>query len=529
MWIPTLAPTQYKRTNPYDYVMINTEVNTRSGDGTQTSSSNESPKSMPVPPPQMNKEREEMIERLKRWEASESASTPPSPSNDRNPTLPVIAAILVSFSHILISSMRNLAERALRVKTRLRQWMQKPQGRRISRVASIVLLLALLAGGIALLITYLPASTATVTITPMSKRVTRVHTITLNILGTEDLGVGWIRGRGISYTTQEQSQTVPGTGKKHLDATQATGTVVISQIHISSQSHNNSWISESTISANDGTKITISGFTATDGGSLTVNAKASSTGKGGNIPAYAIDGKYDIYQESYYCIIPNPLTGSCNDFIGTAYVQNPSAFTGGWDAGEYAYIRQGDIDGVVNALSAQLTPDARQQVQQQLQSEEQFVPDFTCNEITETDHKSDEIADYVTVKVKVKCTGYAYKPKDVIPAAINAYKASTVTQLGASYQLSGAVTTGEPRPSSGLSFEVLTDGIWVFQISGAQQQEIAQSIAGRSQRDATDHLLQHKGIKSVVLTTAGSIGTALPTSPGNIKVIIVPISGLTSG
>jgi hypothetical protein len=138
-----------------------------------------------------------------------------------------------------------------------------------------------------------------------------------------------------------------------------------------------------------------------------------------------------------------------------------------------------------------------------------------------------DMTDFVTVTVQVTCSGIAYNKQDLLTAAINAQKADVITRYGTGYQPSGNITTGVPRLSTSskigsATYEVPTDGIWVFQITKAQQQELARSITGHSQQDATNQILQRKGIKSVVITTTGT-GTALPTSPANIKFTIIHI------
>ncbi len=445
-----------------------------------------------------------------------------NPDDPRSSIYAFLSIFYSSFEQSTISDNRKFSvdsqfeHRAPPVKAGWKQWMQKPRSRRnyIVTGASILLLLVLLAGSMTLLILYLPAKAATVTITPMSKRITHTYPITLV---TGNPTGGQIKEHVISYTTPSQSQTVPVTGKH--PATQAQGQVVISQIHLFNASDNNSPIEASDVPANDGTMITVGTFTATEGGTVKVNANATKAGVTGNIYAYNINDTYGIFRFK------------TDIQIGTAYVQNPSAFTGGQDA--YTFVQQQDIDAVVNPLSAQLTPNARQQALQELQSSEQLVRDITCTNSVNTDHKVQETADSVTVTVQVTCSGIAYNKQDLLTAAINAQKAAAITQLGTRYQLLGDIMTGVPSldtssKDGSVVYKVPTDGIWLFQIDGVLEQEMARSIAGRSQRDATDLLLQSKGIKSVVITTTGSIGTALPTSPGDIKFTIVPSPGLTS-
>ena len=399
----------------------------------------------------------------------------------------------------------------------LKQWQPKPPSRRIYIIASIVLLLVLLIGGTAFLVNSLPANTATVTITPQSERITHTYAISLV---TGNPTTGQVKEHAISYTTPSQSQTVPATGQIHHDATKAQGQVEVSQIHLFNSSDNNSSVGPSNILANDGTVITIDAFTATEGGSLTVNASAAAGGQAGNISPLDINGL-------------DSISNTQGTQIGFAYIQNTNAFTGGQDASDSKYVQQQDIDGAANPLAAQLTPTAQQQAQQQLQPSEQLVQDITCSNTVNTDHQAQDTADTVTVTVQVTCTGIAYNPQDLLTAAINAQKADETTRHVTTYQLSGAITTGTPQLSTSsqsdpVIYQVPTDGIWVFQIDKTQQQELAQSIAGRSQQDATNQLLQNKGIKSVVITTTGNPGSPLPTSPDNIKFTIVPIPGLTS-
>jgi len=68
---------------------------------------------------------------------------------------------------------------------------------------------------------------------------------------------------------------------------------------------------------------------------------------------------------------------------------------------------------------------------------------------------------------------------------------------------------------------IVGDGIWVFQYDLAQKRQIAQLIAGRSQINATNLLLEHKDIHQVVIHTNGGLGSALPTSPRNIRIILI--------
>jgi len=399
--------------------------------------------------------------------------------------------------------------------TTLKRWIRRPMERRGSRIASIVLLMILLAGILALLVNFLPASTATVTITPMSEQINHVYNIKLV---TDTPQAGQASQYTISYTTPPQSKKVNVTGKGHRDAIQAHGKVVVSQIHLFNAGDNTIGISN--IKAADGTEITVDGFTATEGGSVTVNGEATSGGQGGNIAAYDLNGLYSINRFTAPGV-PGPE-------IGSAYVQNPNSFTGGADAADYTYVQQQDIDGAADTLTTQLTPDAQTHTQQKLQPDEEILSNITCNNDVKADHNVQDTAGTVTATVKVTCTGPVYKPKEVFEAAINLQKVDQFTRHSGRYQPSGDITTGQleiiaSSDGSSYSLEVPAKGLWVFQLDQATQQDIARAIAGKSQHDATDQLLSRQGIKNVTISTAGGIGSALPSSPENIKIVIVHI------
>lgn len=206
-------------------------------------------------------------------------------------------------------------------------------------------------------------------------------------------------------TQQEQSQTVPTTGVPV--ALQAQGEVVVSQMHLFQSRDNASQIGSSDVSSNNGTKITIDSFIATEGATLTVNAKASVGGQDGNIPANNIDEDVEIFEYSQFDTM-HLLPGRA---IGTAHIQNPSAFTGGMDAGKFKFVTEEDIDQAANSLSDQLIPSTRQNIQQQLQFGEQFIKDIRCSKIVNTDHQPYHDADFVTITVKVECSSIASKKR----------------------------------------------------------------------------------------------------------------------
>jgi len=111
------------------------------------------------------------------------------------------------------------------------------------------------------------------------------------------------------------------------------------------------------------------------------------------------------------------------------------------------------------------------------------------------------------------------------------FKTDTASQLGAHYARAGDVLTSSPlvQPTSdknSIPFSVNAQGVWVYQFSDAQKQEIARLIAGKPLADAQALLQKQTGVKKVNVTTADGWGTALPTSLNDIKFIMVSVPGL---
>ena len=146
-------------------------------------------------------------------------------------------------------------------------------------------------------------------------------------------------------------------------------------------------------------------------------------------------------------------------------------------------------------------------------------------------HKANDRVGNVTVVVSVTGKAEVYKPQEVQAMAVQLHKIDTATRLGADYVLAGDVVAAPPVVQSTLdngnvSFLVKTEGVWVYHFSDAQLQSMAKAIAGKTQTDAMTLLAKQKGVQKNSLTTSGGWGTALPTTPGDIKFKVVNVPGL---
>ncbi len=384
--------------------------------------------------------------------------------------------------------------------------------RRLVAFVLVALVVLLIIGSLPFLVPYLlgiiPASAATVTITPASKHLDKTYTV-LAVTGTPDSTQTQVQARIISYTTPTKSMTVNATGTQHQDATAATGQVTITA---------NQGTVPATfllIQSSSGVNVTVNVSQPVSSGSATFSATADNTGQSGNIPAYSIN--------HYYNLVSNPSI--------IFYAQNTQGFTGGQDAQNVTFVQQSDIDNVTNSLQTQLMSSAQAVVQNQIHANEQKVQDIQCTPRVKSNHQANDKAANVTVQVAVVCSVEVYVPQDMKAMASQLLGADASSQLGANYALIGDTVTGTPAVASlptdngTVSYMVEAQGIWVYQFSTAQKQSLAQSIAGKTQADTTALLLKQQGVTKISINTSG-FGNALPSSPGDIKFVIVNVAGL---
>jgi len=359
-------------------------------------------------------------------------------------------------------------------------------------------------------VSVLPGATATVTITPASQHLTKTYTISA-VTGTPDASQHQVQARVLSFTTKAQSKTVKATGQGHQDATWATGTLTFS-----GATGTEDIPAGTTIAGGSGVTVSLlTDASISPGNTITIKAQAVNAGSGGNIGAYDIDGWYD-------------WSGNPNIAV---YVQNTSAFTGGQDASDYTFVQQSDIDGASTPLVDQLTSAAQSAVQQQVHANEQFASPPECTPTIKANHNANDRATDVTVTATVTCKGEVYDAQAAQSMASDLLRSDATSQLGDHYALVGSTVIGTPQvvttdQSGVVTLNVSAEGVWVYQFSDTQKQQMAQLIAGKPLTDARDLLDKQEGVKKVILTTDGGWGSALPTSPSDIKFNLLAVTGL---
>ena len=399
-------------------------------------------------------------------------------------------------------------------------WTRRPKpNKRLMTIGAIILALLFVVGALPLLVSYLftiiPANSATVTITPTSKHLSKFYNI-FALPGALGGSQYEVEAHVISYTAQSQSRTVRATGTKHLPAAQATG-----QLTFSGASDTRFIIAGTTISGYSGVQLALSADVfVSPNHTSTVSAHAVKAGPDGNIPAFDVNSTYIVI----------PLGGGGSSF--TVYVQNTQAFTGGHNAEDVMVVQQSDLDKVANPLERTLTDKAQAEVQSQIGSTEHLVSPIVCTPHVTSNHQVDSPATNVTIKVAVTCQGEVYDQPIVQAMAAELLKQEALSTLGANYALIGNLVTGAPEVISRddqtemASLSIKTEGIWVFQFGAIQKQNLAKLLAGKAQQDARKLLLKQVGVSKAIIKTDGIFGNAFPTSIADIKFVVLNVPGL---
>jgi hypothetical protein len=390
------------------------------------------------------------------------------------------------------------------------------RSRRLITLALIALVLLLVVSSflvflVSYLNTILPASAATVTITPTSKNFRNIYAVSA-VTGPPDASQHQVGARFLSFTTKDATKTVQATGQGTEGVTEATGTLIFSN------STANFTIFAQTFADNSGVGLVIdTNFNIFVGQTVAIVAHAAKAGSIGNVPTDDVNGTFNV-----------------GSGLGTIHVENTSPFTGGTDQ-TYSFVQQSDIDTATASLQQdQLRSAAQTGLQELMHAGEQFVVDpnsgagngIQCTPNITADHKVNDRATNVTVTESVTCKGEVYDLQAAQAMTVNLLKYDAASQLGASYALVGNVVTGVPiivttDQGGTVSMNVDAQGVWAFQFSNNQKQQMAKLIAGKTQADATPLLLKQEGVLKASIRTSGGWGSALPTSPRDIKMAVL--------
>jgi serine/threonine protein kinase len=417
--------------------------------------------------------------------------------------------------------------------------------------AAALLLVVLLGGGVLAysklsgqLSTHPPAAStgATVTITPKSSALQNSYNITA-VPGSPDGSQNQIGERQISVTTQAYSNTVNATGTQYTAGKHAAGTLILyncdtaNPISLSAGSaypnnYSDGAAPPSTVMVLDSSvSLPISSSSINCIGSSPIPAHVQQVGTIGNFPQYYL---LNLLASPNSPATPNSggpgafgyLHGSggpCSTYCWGLF--SNSAFSGGVDPQPYTVVTQSDIDGAANSLEQANQPNADQEIQSQLQSGEQEIGGTAqCSPNVIPHHSAGEAFSQVTVTVTFTCTGEAYTTKDATDLAKQLLTNAAQNQLGAQYALVGQITSSIVSSSAGgqgtENLVVSASGIWAYQFSATDQQNLAALIAGKTTQEARQTLLAQPGVADATIQITSGSGQTLPTKAQEIKIEI---------
>jgi len=335
---------------------------------------------------------------------------------------------------------------------------------------------------------------ATVTLVPETKTLSTTLTVTALATGTPEQAHEQVAARLLAVSSPTQSQTVPTTGTGHAPARVGEGTLTFYNAAPYSQT-----IAAGTVLigadgvevVTDATAIIPAGNPPIEG-QVTVPAHATVIGPQGNIA-------------------PLDLNGLC--CMADISVKNTTAFRGGQYAYDYQMVKQADIDQAAGSLLAALTPATQGNLQAEVHPNERLAVPVQCQPQVTSDHPVGSNASQMTVNVSVTCHAETYDYEAVVRLVTNALMHKATTILGSGYALHGTISTtitqagALPHAKPGtLTLLVTGQGIWVYQVSTAEQARLGRLIAGLSRQQAM-HVLQQQ-------------------EPGHLAAIHIQISGL---
>jgi hypothetical protein len=194
-------------------------------------------------------------------------------------------------------------------------------------------------------------------------------------------------------------------------------------------------------------------------------------------------------------IAPLDLNGLC--CMAGVSVKNTAAFHDGQYAYDFPMVMQADIDQAAGPLLATLTPETQASLHAQVHQSERLAGPVHCQPAVTPDHPVGSDASQVTVSVSVTCHAEVYDHEAVVQVVTDALMQEASTTLGSGYRLHGTiniaitqVSVPHARPGT-LTLLVTGQGVWVYQVSTAEQARLSRLIPGLSRQQAI-HVLQQQ-------------------------------------
>jgi hypothetical protein len=360
------------------------------------------------------------------------------------------------------------------------------------------------------MIAWLPGitPTASVTLTPAQKSLHTSIPITA-VTGTPDPTRAQVSARLLSVKSRTFIQTVLATGHGHTQAQQAKGTLTF----YNAAPYAQTVAAGTVLTGADGVALVtdqaayLPAADLPDVGMATVGAQAVQVGPQGNIA-------------------PLDLNGLC--CVAGVSVKNTDAFWGGQNARDYPVVARQDVEAVAGPESSILTQQAQASLQGEVRPSEQLASPAQCHPAQHTDHPIGSEATHVTITLSVTCQAEVYDAQAVQQLASAALGEQARTTLGAGYSIQGTIKTTVTRVATTeaahgtLSLLVSAQGMWSYQFSSAEINQLSRRIAGLPRQQAV-HLLKQEGHIQAVSITETWNATNIPTDPAHIQIMVLDV------
>lgn len=370
-------------------------------------------------------------------------------------------------------------------------------------VASLLVLTVIL-GGVALLLTEIFSSTpqASIVIVPMGKSAGATITL-LAVPG--HASVQQVQARFITATVPAQTTTVPATGIVQQANRVAQGSITFLNIAPFAQyvAAGSKLTTRGGIQVETLAQAQIPAGNAPEQGSVIVAARAVDPGASGNIPAFALNN-----------------TQCCdNGTVNGVVAENTGSFSGGQDATSYTVVQQADITNATAPLLQQVALQEQPTLQAQVQANEALVAGSRCDPSVQSSAKVGERTSQLTVAVGATCSGEVYSHQDVERLAKTWLLGQPTTAPGI-WRLTqvGPAHVTLQGTKGALTILTAVRGVWIARIDRIAIGHALQRIAGQLPSKARELLLQIPGIGQVQIT--GNFGNALPTDVSHIGYVI---------
>ena len=346
---------------------------------------------------------------------------------------------------------------------------------------------------------------ASITVFTQSKMVQDTYLLTASPqINKPNLTTRMIPDRSVS-SISTASRTVASSGIKSIPGVQASGIVLFDNSGLTAYSvpDNMIFTTDAGVEVKLTQSIVVPPRKAEQDGTISVSAVAVFPGESGNIAANTLN------------------TTCCNNQLT---ISNPQPFSGGGDPHVAHIVSQSDIDGVKNAMLAQLQRQALAQLQKQFGANEVEAGQPTYITRVASDNAPGTQVDEVNIQVRVSATAFVYNQTMARLVAAQLLHSQAYVQLGDQFQLKDVLTIGNPEviqqgQMGTIYLSISVHGIWIHTFSSQQIGQWQQSIKGSTPMLAKTYLDTQSGVDSVQIRLPFG-ADHLPTSVDQIRIIL---------